>query len=217
MGYFITFEGVEGCGKTTQIRLLADRLKAGGHQVITTREPGGCPVADQIRSILLDAGNTSMVPLCELLLYSAARAQHISDVVHPALERGDIVLCDRFTDATIAYQSGGRGIDRGIITGLNDLACQEVSPDLTILLDCDTSMGLTRARQRIEQHTGPREERFELETIAFHERVRRSYHQQAANHPERICIVSAEGSIDEVAARIFQAVQSRIPEPFRAV
>ena len=147
---FLTFEGIEGCGKSTQVRLLAQTLTAAGHQVMLTREPGGCPIADQVRSVLLDAANRAMVPMTELLLYGAARAQHLAEVIRPALSQGKIVLCDRFSDATRAYQSFGRGLDRQTIETLNDLACNGISPDLTLLLDCPVEVGLGRARQRLK-------------------------------------------------------------------
>ena len=210
MGYFVTFEGVEGCGKTTQIRLLAERLAATGLSVITTREPGGCPIADKIRSILLDSANREMTPTTELLLYAAARAQHIDEVIRPALATGAIVLCDRFTDATVAYQSAGRGIDRPVIDRLSNLACREVRPDLTMLLDCDPVLGLARARTRIESSIGPREERFELEAVAFHNRVRNAYLEEAAREPDRIAVIDATGSVDEIATRISRLVEARL-------
>ena len=139
---FITFEGIEGSGKSTQIRLLADTLRAGGATVLLTREPGGCPVADRIRAVLLDAENRAMVAMTELMLYAAARAQHLAEVVRPALAAGAIVLCDRFSDATRAYQAFGRGLPRETVEQLNQLACDGLAPDLTLLLDCDTATGL---------------------------------------------------------------------------
>ncbi len=175
MACFITFEGIEGCGKTTQLRLLARRLEADGHAVTVTREPGGCPIADQIRNILLDADNQAITPLTELLLYAAARAQHMSEVVTPALEAGGIVLCDRFTDATIAYQGYGRRLDLAVIDKLNQLATGGIRPDLTVLLDCPAETGLKRAISRINSAAGAREERFELESLQFHQRVRDGY------------------------------------------
>ncbi|QEM68410.1 dTMP kinase [Geobacter sp. FeAm09] len=217
MGYFITFEGIEGCGKTTQIRLLAERLKAAGRHVTLTREPGGCAIADQIRSILLDAGNRAMLPHAELLLYAAARAQHVGEVVKPALDGGNVVLCDRFTDATIAYQSSGRGIDRGTVDTLNSLACGGVRPDLTVLIDCDPAQGLERARRRIEASSGPREERFELEALAFHQRVRDGYLALAAGEPHRFLIVDGSGSVERIAAAITPQVSSRLEELHHAV
>ncbi|MBI2354926.1 MAG: dTMP kinase [Deltaproteobacteria bacterium] len=210
MGYFITFEGIEGCGKTTQVRLLGERLEALGYRVVTTREPGGCPISDQIRSILLDAGNRGMQPLTELLLYAAARAQHVAEVIRPALESGCVVLCDRFTDATIAYQSFGRGIGRATIDPLNTLACQDLLPDLTILIDCDAEVGLARARQRIEAATGPREERFELESLEFHRRVRDGYLSLAEREPGRFLRVNGNGAVAGIADVIGEQVRQRL-------
>ena len=211
MGYFITFEGVEGCGKTTQIRLLGECLESLGYSVVLTREPGGCSIADKIRAILLDADNSEMCSLTELFLYAAARAQHISEVILPALKTGSIVLCDRFTDATIAYQSAGRGLDRSTVDTLNLLACQSLHPDLTILIDCDPVIGLGRAHSRIESLSGPREERFELETLEFHQRVRTGYLTLARQEPHRFITVDAGGSIDDVSARIAENVlQNRL-------
>lgn len=217
MGFFITFEGVEGCGKTTQIKLLAELLASRGINTVLTREPGGCRIADKIRSILLDAENSALSPLAELMLYAAARAQHITEVITPALEAGKIVLCDRFCDATVAYQSFGRGIDRSVINTLNNYACQGVSPDLTVLVDCDPAVGLKRAHLRIEATSGPREERFELETVAFHHRVRDGYLRLADEEPQRFMIINGSETIDEIFAAISSLVVARIPEALRAV
>jgi dTMP kinase len=217
VAYFITFEGVEGCGKTTQIKLLGDFLSARGMTTVLTREPGGCPIADKIRTILLDAENQALSPLAELMLYAAARAQHVTEVISPALIAGKIVLCDRFCDATVAYQSFGRGIDRSVIDTLNLQACQGVSPDLTVLVDCDPRVGLERARRRIEATSGPREERFELEALAFHQRVRTGYRQLAADQPDRFLIIDGSDGIEEIFAAISAQVVSRIPETLRAV
>lgn len=210
---FITFEGIEGCGKSTQIALLAAALQQAGQRVLLTREPGGCPIANQIRSVLLDAANTALVPMAELMLYAAARAQHLAEVIRPALSDGAIVLCDRFSDATRAYQSFGRGLDRQTIETLNDLACNGISPDLTLLLDCPVEVGLGRARQRIESTSGPREERFELESLAFHQRVRDGYLQLAAEEPDRFVIVDATGQPDQVARVISGALLPRLAVP----
>ena len=217
MGFFITFEGVEGCGKTTQISKLAEQLTDAGYCTVLTREPGGCPIADKIRTILLDAGNQGMVPLTELLLYAAARAQHVAEVIMPALESDAIVLCDRFTDATVAYQHSGRGIDRSTIDALNSLACQSVRPDLTILMDCDVAIGLARAKSRIETSSGPREERFELEALAFHQRVRDGYLQLAADEADRFLTVSASGTIDEISVKIAVQVLERLRDRTHAI
>jgi dTMP kinase len=217
VGYFITFEGVEGCGKTTQIKLLSDFLSARGMRTVWTHEPGGCPIADKIRAILLDAENRNFSPLAELMLYAAARAQHVTEVIAPALNAGKIVLCDRFSDATVAYQSFGRGIDRDVIDTLNHHACQGITPNLTVLVDCDPTVGLERARRRIEATSGPREERFELEALAFHQRVRAGYQQLADDEPDRFLIINGSDSIEEIFAAISTQVLTRIPEALRAV
>lgn len=217
MGYFITFEGAEGCGKTTQIRLLQQRLSELGYATVLTREPGGCPIADKIRTILLDAENRAMTPLAELMLYGAARAQHVAEIILPALAAGKIVLCDRFCDATVAYQSFGRGIDRAVIDTLNRYACQGVLPDLTILIDLDPALGLERARRRIEAASGPREERFELEALAFHQRVRAGYRHLADDQPERFLTIDGAGSIEQIFSALTTALLPQIPEALRAV
>jgi dTMP kinase len=209
MAFFITFEGIEGCGKTTQIALLARNLTARGHRVTVTREPGGCPIADQIRGILLDADNRGMVPLAELLLYAAARAQHVAEVVVPALERGEIVLCDRYTDATIAYQGYGRGLDRTVIDELNRLATGSARPDLTLLVDCPVETGLGRAMSRINSSAGAREERFELESLLFHRKVRDGYLKLAELAPDRFVVIDGAGSIGETEAAVTSAVLAR--------
>lgn len=210
---FITFEGIEGCGKSTQINLLAGQLQRLGRQVLLTREPGGCPIADQIRRLLLDADNRTMVPMTELMLYAAARSQHLAEIVQPALTAGSLVLCDRFSDATRAYQAFGRGIDRQVMESLNDLACNGLTPDLTLLLDCQVEVGLARARQRIAGSSGPKEERFELESLHFHQRVRDGYLQLAAEEPDRFVVIDATASQDQVARTVLQAVQQRLRSP----
>jgi dTMP kinase len=210
MACFITFEGIEGCGKTTQLQLLARRLEEDGHKVTVTREPGGCPIADQIRNILLDAGNRAITPLTELLLYAAARAQHVSEVVAPALATGGIVLCDRFTDATIAYQGHGRKLDLAIISQLNQLATVGIRPDLTVLLDCPADIGLKRAIARINSAQGAREERFELESLRFHQEVRNGYLQLARQEPQRFVVIDGTASIGETEAAIAAAVLARL-------
>lgn len=210
MGFFITFEGIEGCGKSTQLKLLAGNLTARGVGVTVTREPGGCPIADQVRGILLDADNRAMTPMAELLLYAAARAQHMAEIVVPALNSGRIVICDRFTDATIAYQGYGRGLDLGIINQLNQLATAGVRPDLTILLDCPVKVGLSRAMDRINSSQGAREERFELESMQFHQRVRDGYLEMAAREPDRFMVINGEGGIQETEATVSAAVLARL-------
>ena len=211
MGFFITFEGVEGCGKTTQLRLLKERLEAAGEKVTATREPGGCPIADQMRAILLDAKNSAITPLAELLLYAAARAQHVQEVIVPALERGETVLCDRFTDATVAYQGHGRGLDLAVIEQLNRLATGALQPALTVLIDCPVQVGLSRALARIEATSGAREERFELESVRFHERVRDGYLALAAAFPERFVVVDGSGDVLQTEKLVVAALSRRIP------
>jgi len=210
MACFITLEGIEGCGKTTQLQRLARRLEVKGHKITVTREPGGCPIADQIRNILLDADNRAIVPMTELLLYAAARAQHVREVIAPVLEEGGIVLCDRFTDATIAYQGYGRKLDLDVINRLNELATAGIRPDMTILLDCEAETGLNRAISRINSTKGAREERFELESLQFHNRVRDGYLELARQEPERFVLINAEAGISETEEAIAAAVLERI-------
>jgi len=210
MACFITFEGIEGCGKTTQLRLLARTLDGRGHDVVVTREPGGCPIADQIRGILLDAENRAMAPVTELLLYAAARAQHMAEVVVPSLAAGRIVLCDRFTDATIAYQGFGRGLDRATIDELNRLATGNACPDITVLVDCPVEVGLGRAMDRINSSAGAREERFELESLQFHRKVRDGYLRLAEKAPERFIVIDGSGSIEETESAIAAALLPRL-------
>lgn len=208
---FITLEGIEGCGKTTQGRILAEQLRSSGRTVLATREPGGCPISDRVRAILLDAEHAEMVPRAELLLYAAARAQHVAEVIRPALAGGQIVICDRFSDATLAYQGDGRGLDRDTIANLDRIATDRLKPDLTLLFDCTVTTGLGRARARIESTAGPREERFEQESILFHERVRAGYLAIARQEPERVVVIPAEESVETIAAHVLGAVTNRLP------
>jgi len=215
MACFITFEGIEGCGKTTQIRLLAESLQQSGERLLLTREPGGCSIADKIRAILLDANNSEMTPKAELLLYAAARAQHIDQVIRPALAGGAIVLCDRFTAATVAYQGYGRGLDQGLIKTLNETATGDCRPDLTVLIDCPVEIGLERAIARIEAGSAAdrnhlREERFERESLEFHQRVREGYLQLAETCADRFILIDGRESVTVIAANILSAVSSRI-------
>jgi len=212
MACFITFEGIEGCGKTTQLGLLARNLTERGYDVVMTREPGGCPIADQVREILLDAGNRAMAPLTELLLYAAARSQHVAEIVAPSLASGHIVLCDRFTDATLAYQGFGRGLDHAVIGDLNRLATGSINPDLTVLVDCPVEVGLKRAMDRINNSAGAREERFELESLQFHRKVREGYLKLAQMEPERFIVINGAESIKETETAIAAAVISWLSE-----
>lgn len=211
MSFFLTFEGIEGCGKSTQLKLFKERLERTGVPVTATREPGGCPIADQMRAILLDAENTAITPTAELLLYAAARAQHVQQVIVPALDRGEFVLCDRFTDATAAYQGCGRALDFSVINQLNVLATGRVRPDLTVLIDCPVETGLSRARARIEGCQGAKEDRFEMESILFHQRVRDGYLDLAEANPERFLVVDGSGGIAETEALLLSALCKRLP------
>jgi dTMP kinase len=205
MPLFITFEGIEGSGKTTQIRLLAEHFRLRGLPVLATREPGGCSIADAIRQILLHPDNSILDARAELFLYAAARAQHVEEVIRPALAGGTTVLCDRFMDATVAYQGFGRGIDLSLIEHLNDLATAGVKPDLTILLDMPAGEGLQRA---INRNTGAAscEDRFERESLDFHSRVREGYLYLACRE-ERFRIVDAGGAEEEVFRRVLAALE----------
>lgn len=207
MGPFITFEGIEGCGKTTQIRVLADNLRSKNFDVLATREPGGCPIADLIRTILLDPANTAMTPRTELLLYAAARSQHVAEVIMPAITRGQVVLCDRFSDATLAYQGYGRGLDRKLILALNEIATTGTVPDLTLILDLPVDKGLQRARQRNGSATGSADDRLERESFAFHQRVREGY-LALARQNNRCRLIDASGPPAAVADRISQVVDA---------
>jgi dTMP kinase len=201
-GLFITFEGTEGSGKTTQISLLADHLASTGRTATLTREPGGTPIGDQVRKILLDPSNKALHPRAELLLYAASRAQHLAERILPALEAGRIVLCDRFSDATLAYQGYGRGLDIGTIRSLDQIVTGGMSPHLTLLLDLDVSAGLSRARGRNSSAGLEHEGRFENEDIAFHDRVRRGYLTLARQEPERVRVVDAARMPDVVQREI---------------
>lgn len=211
MALFISFEGGEGCGKSTQIAALAARLTFRGVPVLATREPGGCAIADAIRRILLDPANAGLVPRAELLLYAAARAQHVDETIRPALGQGTWVLCDRFTDATVAYQGGGRQLPPTTIETLNRIATDGLQPDLTLLLDLPVEEGLRRAIGRNHRHGTAHEGRFEAETLAFHQRVRASYRHLAESH-ERFHVVDASGDVDDVAGRIDRVLDEFLAE-----
>ena len=208
-GIFITFEGIEGCGKTTQISRLAETLRQQQFEVVVTREPGGCQISDKIRSILLDSNNKTMVPETELLLYAAARAQHVAQVIRPALQLGKIVLCDRFCDATLAYQGYGRKLEISVIEQLNHYACQGIEPALTLLLDLPVEIGLGRARKRNAQNHCQNEDRFEQESLDFHQRIRYAYLQLSNDQPQRIKVIDANGDYDTVFKRI---IDTTIPQ-----
>ncbi len=211
MALFITFEGGEGCGKSTQIAALAACLTNRGIPVLATREPGGCAIADAIRRILLDPANAALVPRAELLLYAAARAQHVDEIIRPALARGTWVLCDRFTDATVAYQGGGRQLPPTTIETLNRIAVDGLQPDLTLLLDLPVEEGLRRAIGRNHRDGTAHEGRFEAETLAFHQRVRAAYRRLAESH-KRFRVVDASGEVAAVAGRIDRVLDEFLAE-----
>jgi dTMP kinase len=202
---FITFEGIEGCGKTTQIKRLARRLEGLGIQLTLTLEPGGTRIGQDIRKVLLDSKNAHLAPLAELILYAADRAQHIEEVVRPALEQGTWVLCDRFFDATVAYQGAGRGLDMNLIKTLNDLVTKGIRPDLTLLLDCPPETGIERAVKRISINGEAGQDRFEREKMEFHKRVRDGYLEIAARE-QRFAIIDATLSEDAVEAEILKII-----------
>ncbi len=204
-GRFITFEGIDGCGKTTQFRMLAHWLREHGKEVVETVEPGGTAVGQQIRRILLDPASADLHPRAELLLYFASRAQNVDQVIRPGLDAGRMVLCDRFTDSTLVYQGCGRGLDPEMIRDLDRIACQGLKPDVTLLIDIDLETSLTRARHRNDR-LGPSESRIDEESVAFHERVRKGYLALAKSEPDRIAVIDGRASISEVGQRIREAL-----------
>jgi dTMP kinase len=195
-GKFLTIEGTEGVGKSTNLAFVRDWLAARGLEVVVTREPGGTPLAEEVRGLLLTKRDERVDETAELLLVFAARAQHLAQVIKPALERGAWVLSDRFTDATFAYQGGGRGLSKSTIEQLEQLVQGDLRPDLTLILDIDVALGLNRARQRGEL------DRFESETIDFFERVRGAYRERAALAPSRYALVDAGQTLAEVQSEI---------------
>lgn len=211
-GCFVTFEGIEGSGKTTQIARLAERLDEAGEPAVVTREPGGSPLGRRLRSLLLGAEIARIDPMAELLLYVADRVQHLRELVEPALASGSHVLCDRFLDATLAYQGYARGLDLELIRLLHQKPPLDRRPHRTILLDLDPELGLSRARRRNgELGIDSEEGRFEREALAFHRRVREGYLALADAEPFRFRIVAAEGTSDEIAARVADLLSDLFP------
>jgi dTMP kinase len=205
LSLFVTFEGTEGCGKTTQISLLSERLRRDGHRVVTTREPGGTALGEALRAVVLDSA-VPMGPEAEAYLMTAARAEHVRVVIRPALASGAMVLCDRFVDSTYAYQGGGRGLPVQQLRDLQALAVGDLEPDVTILLDLPLDVGLDRrARERGVN-------RIDTEDLAFHRRVAVWYCQEARAHPHRWVIVDADGSPVDVHARVLATLIGRLTE-----
>ena len=205
---FLTFEGVEGCGKTSQARMLADALRTRGIAVLSTREPGGSPIGGAMRSILLSE-EYAVGPRTELLLYAAERAEHVRRVIRPALARGELVLCDRFGDATRAYQAWGRGLPRADVEALHAFAAEGLEPDLTLYLRLPVEGALERARLR-DGSAATGEGRFEAEAMDFHRRVALGYETLAGEYPKRIVPIDAEGSREVVAVRILEILEARL-------
>ncbi|MCZ6565022.1 MAG: dTMP kinase [Gammaproteobacteria bacterium] len=203
---FITFEGTEGVGKTTQIELLQEYLQSKKIKTLVTREPGGTKTGERIREILLDKKSTNLDSHAELLLMFAARAQHLDEVIYPALQKNIWVLCDRFTDASYAYQGGGRGVPLSEILKLESVVQGNFQPDLTILLTCDIKTGMQRVARR------GKKDRFEKERLEFFEQVQDTYLQRAKDNPLRIRVVNADQAINEVAIAIQTTVNQRFPE-----
>lgn len=203
-GLFITVEGGEGAGKSTQMQRIANWLSQRGRAVIQTREPGGTRLAETLRSILLDRENDGLSGLAELLLMFASRAQHLEELIRPTLARGDTVLCDRFTDATWAYQGGGRGLPGEQIAALEALVHGDLQPDLTLLLDLPAEEGLRRAAERGES------DRFESESLLFFERVRSSYLERAGSQPKRFAVIDAAPDVDTVWREIETVLAARL-------
>jgi dTMP kinase len=214
-GKFITIEGLDGCGKSTQLNRLAEVLRSEGWEVVVTREPGGTPVGEKIRAVLLDSGTLGLSPWAELALMFASRAQQIDELILPALDAGKFVLCDRFTDSSEAYQGGGRKLGSEPVLELHRVLCRGVQPDMTILMDSDVAHSVARARRRnaraaAESGDGIDENRFERENRPFFERVHDKFLEIARREPERVFVVDARRDADQVHADIVREVRKRL-------
>lgn len=211
-GFFLTFEGPDGSGKSTQLRKLAAHLEKQGHSVLVTRQPGGTHVGDRIRAILLDARTEKLSPMAELGLMFSDRAQAITEVIRPALEQGRIVLCDRFTDSTEAYQGGGRQLGSEVVLRMHEAMCGGLHPDLTILLLADFDRSLARARRRNGRvaASGPNEGRFESEDQEFHRRVFVKYREIAAREPGRVAVIEGDQAIEAIHRQIIALVDEKL-------
>ncbi|NVM56807.1 MAG: dTMP kinase [Desulfobacterales bacterium] len=206
---FITFEGIEGSGKTTQVELLISALQAKGYECVSTREPGATKIGEKIRAILLDSNHSTMLPITELLLYEADRAQHVREVIEPALAANKVVVSDRFFDATTVYQGYARGYDLKLIEQIHRTVLGHLKPDLTIILDLPVDLGLKRAWQRIKnQPASLREDRFEKEALPFHEKVRQSYLTLASLQPDRFRVIDATRDPQTIHRDIVEIVLS---------
>ncbi|MFN2441099.1 MAG: dTMP kinase [Thermoanaerobaculia bacterium] len=217
-GYFLAIEGIEGSGKTTQVARLEQAIRATGRNTIVTKEPGGTPLGNRIRAILLDPHEEGIDAMSELFLYAASRRQHVVELIRPSLERGAVVICDRFTDATLAYQGFGRMLDLDRLRQINEWATDGIRPNLTVILDIGESIGLDRARTRNAEKNLQSESRLEGEDVRFHRRVREGYLALAESEPDRYAVVDAGGSLDEVFDRLLvtlreRAAALRLPAP----
>jgi dTMP kinase len=202
----VTFEGPEGSGKSTQLRVLAERLRGSGRPVLETAEPGGTPIGLQIRRVLLDSKNHELCPTAELLLMFAARAQNIDQLILPALSKGTVVLCDRFTDSTLVYQGVGRGLGSEIVYEIDRIACRGLVPNLTLVIDIDVETGLARAKQRSD-FTQDVETRMEEQTVAFHDQVREAYRRLAEDEPRRVRLIDGNRPPNQVADDVWRHVE----------
>ena len=209
-GKFITIEGLDGCGKSTQAEKLAGALRAEGYEVVVTREPGGTPVAEKIRGVLLDSRTAGLAPMAELALMFAARAQHIAEVIEPGLKAGKVIICDRFTDSSEAYQGYGRELGSELVLELHLALCGDLQPDMTILMDSDVKDSVSRARRRNQASNGADEGRFERESRKFFERVHEGYHAIAKREPQRVFVVDARRTPEAVHRDILAAVRERV-------
>lgn len=211
-GLFLTFEGIDGSGKTTQMRLLAGRLRQQGYEVVETVEPGGTVIGGQIRRILLDAANQQMAPSTELLLYFASRAQNLAECIRPALDRGQVVISDRFTDSTMVYQGFARGLGENVVRDLHRIACGGLRPDLTIYFDIDLDTSLERARKRNRTLEGEEaaETRMDEQSVEFYRKVREGYETLAAREPDRFLVVDGRRDVEAIAADVWAGVQARL-------
>ena len=210
-GVFITFEGPDGSGKSTQLRLLTERLRAAGYDVLESVEPGGTPIGRQIRRILLDPANHELCPTAELLLMFAARAQNVEQWILPALAAGKIVLSDRFTDSSVAYQGVARGLGVDLVLEVDRIACHGVQPDLTLVVDIEPEAGLARAHARNREREDAPESRLDEQALEFHRKVRDGYHELARCEPDRIRLINGDAPPEVVATKVWEQVEPVLP------
>ncbi len=206
MSKFITFEGGEGSGKSTVMKDVATRLTKEGYKLVLTREPGGTPIAEEIRNVILDKANTKMDPRTEALLYAASRRQHLVEKIWPALERGEIVLCDRYLDSSLAYQGGARGLGVDEVLSINMFATEGEYPDLTLLFDLEPEEGL----KRIEKNKGREVNRLDLEKLEFHKKVRDNFHALAKKYSTRYVVIDASKPLNEVEDEVYKIIKETI-------